>query len=515
MHHLVGAADVADRGHADAVGRRAVVDGGLDHLTVVLGHAVHVPASAAGQVVVFVGEVFVLHFSVAGKAAGGGDHVIRVDDILGSVRAHRVHAGHPAGFVGDQGGGLGLQHVLAALHGVVAHELVKVGLHDGLVHHEAVAVVAADQVGIGQALHRRAEHKAVVDQVVHRVAGGFHHHVDGPFLGVAFGVFHPGSLQGRGIHILFAVVLLHERLGVDGHGRRGGHRGAAVLGGLVDHQDINLGGVAFIGVIQGIHNAVARHDAGAAHTDHQHLGVDGLGGSALGRHGVERAHSGTVAAGRGDGLHQAVFRRRLDGAAGNGGAGDGVHLHGLVLDHRGNQVLNGGVQDNRGIPVVAHFDGSDLSAFDDRLHVHLVVHGEAPCLGLIGAVGNLQLRGAFAGRLGHDFRHGGLHGAGGQGRAGHAVNGGGPGFLHLFSQRLKRRAADARGFTVAGDRNIGDFAAIDDDLNLHRTAEALLFRTVGTVGQRAFRAGHTGQDRQNEDCGNQDCQHSLHTVFPL
>ena len=61
----------------------------------------------------------------------------------------------------------------------------------------------------------------------------------------------------------------------------------------------------------------------------------------------------------------------------------------------------------------------------------------------------------------------------------------------------------------------GDFAAIDDDLNLHRTAEALLFRTVGTVGQRAFRAGNTGQYRQNEDCGNQDCQHFLHTVFPL
>ena len=153
---------------------------------------------------------------------------------------------------------------------------------------------------------------------------------------------------------------------------------------------------------------------GAAAAHHDDVGVLGDGGAVLLNGGLP---VGQVSAG----LGQTILHGRLDGGGGDGGAGHGVHVDGLVVHNGlgdgegGNGALllavHQGGADSRGLLILQDLDGLDGGLIHHHLHLHLAVHAQFG--GGIGAGGQgpTSLRGGVrvlltAGSQAHTQGHG-------------------------------------------------------------------------------------------------------------
>ena len=191
-----------------------------------------------------------------------------------------------------------------------------------------------------------------------------------------------------------------------------------------------------------------------------------------------------------------VVARAADGAArGVGGAAHAV----VLLEH----------QDVRAQLARAHTGDKARHARADDDDIRLDGDGELARLSL-----------ALAGERRRD---GLLDGAGGDGRARHAVHLGG---LRLDDGRrelFKRGVADARGLLVAEHLYGGELAALDGDAHFKRAAHAVGGAGVDAVcGQRSLRRRrgreHHGHQRERDDqareLGEDGFFHGFFLLFP-
>ena len=281
----------------------------------------------------------------------------------------------------------------------------------------------------------------------------------------------------------------------------GNQRVAADLGVGFDNQH----GVAVLRRLRG------RGDTRAARAhDHHVMGdLDGLlrlVGEGLGAR-LQRRH---VAAG--------LLGRRVDGvkdrAAGEGGAGHGIHARRGVLDDFGEQDVVGHVADVLRLSGRDDLDGLDgvLGEGDAQHHVAVVAGGGA----FIGARRESDFRHflRLAPCLRQGIAHGGLDGGAGDGGARDAVNAVGIRLAHVRrAHLLDGRAAQRRGFTVAGDFDGGDRLLVHRHRNVYRPAEALRGGFIGSRRKRRCAGGH-GCAQQHDYQHNTRPFSDVHSLFP-
>ena len=254
-----------------------------------------------------------------------------------------------------------------------------------------------------------------------------------------------------------------------------------------------------------------RGDAGAASAHDNHIigsldGVLRFIGEGLGPR-LQRRH---IAAG--------LLRCRVDGikdrAAGKRCAGDAVHAGGGVFNDLGEQNVVGNIAH-----MLCLRRGDDLDRLDGVLregdaqhHVAVVTGGSA----LIGArrEGDLRRLLRLTPGLSKGAAYSGLDGVAGDGRTGHAVHALGVGLSHIRrAHLLDGRAAQRRGFTLAGDFNRGDRFFVHGQLNAYSAAEAL---RGGLVVARSKRCSASSEHRAQQHDRKHDARPfpDVHPLFP-
>ncbi len=302
----------------------------------------------------------VLH--VGAEAAGGDDNGLGVHGHLVGAVVEGLHAHHVARLVGDELGGL---HVVQKrdLVGVVADELLERA--DVGVARRGGRVVAALAEGAGGAvalvleLHAQALQpvdgiQGIVGQVVHQLRGA---------LLVA-------ALDGGVVEGLDGVLdaLLALALRVHGVQRALGHvGGAAGDAALLQHDDVRAG----------LHGRDGRGQARTAAAHDAHVGVvGGFDGRLLGSRGLFQRLEGP-------GLLGAFLQALLQRHGGQGSAGHGVDVDGLVVHDLIGEGLQGIGAHAQGLLVARGVDGGDgVVGEGDRDGVGRVVAGD---LGGVGA----------------------------------------------------------------------------------------------------------------------------------
>ena len=163
--------------------------------------------------------------------------------------------------------------------------------------------------------------------------------------------------------------------------------------------------------------------------------------------------------------------------------------------------------------------GDDLDRLDGVLrkgnaqhHVAVVTGGSA----LIGTrrEGDLRRLLRLTPGLSKGAAYSGLDGVAGDGRAGHAVHALGVGLSHIRrAHLLDGRAAQRRGFTLAGDFNRGDRFFVHGQLNAYSAAEAL---RGGFIVARSKRCSASSERRAQQHDRKHDARPfpDVHPLFP-
>ena len=215
------------------------------------------------------------------------------------------------------------------------------------------------------------------------------------------------------------------------------------------------------------------------------LGLGSLGaGLGVGQGGFQLGDPGVVCGGflrASGGLSQQLVHGLLHGVGGDGDAGDGVH--GLLFHDLGFPGIAVLVGEQVVRALGGDVGGGDLAALDGQIDVDGAEVG-----GLLYVIGAVLQRGGFAAVLsGQQLLNGLLHGVGGDGDAGHRVNGllfhdlGFPGIAVLVGEQVVR--------ALGGDVGGGDLAALDGQFDIDGAEIGGLFDGVDAVGQGAALIG--------------------------
>ena len=454
----------------------------LGHDNAVAGDA----GGAGGDGALEVGLVVDHQVLIVAEAAGGEDDRLGLDRIVGAL-ALGLDA-HDGAVQGHEAGGLGVVHDLDAhlVHGAQEGG-DQIGADAGAVLRGVDALVggAAGEGDLGQGC-------ADGIQPVDGLGGVLRHDRDQILVVDVVAALH-GVLHELLHGVLDALLLLIVGLGgVHAAGGLGGV--AAGIGHFLQDDDAlaSLGGVDGGG------------HARAAGADDDDIGFQLLIGL-LAAHGL--ADLGEFAQIRA-GQHQGVVQGAEDRVAGDGGAGEGVHIGGLGLQDAVVQHIHGEGADVLGLVAAVNLDGVDGLLRDGDGHVHVA----AEALGGAGVgagdeqVVPLGLGGRhdlLAGSLGQGLGRGVLDRLGGEGGAGHAVDLGALGVQDRGRQGGDGRAAHVRGLAVALDLHICDAAGLAHGQgDVHRAAEAV--GRGGVVAGLEF-AGRVGADAgAGGFCGSRD-----------
>ncbi|MPM51876.1 hypothetical protein SDC9_98627 [bioreactor metagenome] len=229
---------------------------------------------------------------------------------------------------------LGLQQVGPAKCLEIFIHAVEVGGDGGLIVHDVVGqILILGQVDIGGGKAGLGLCKSIpvlINEPVERLARALNVEPHNVLLGVALGVSKPGPQHDVGIGIILAaVMLLFELRRVDKEPLGGQRRGAAVLAGLVNSKHF----CAAFGCRDGCGSAAA------AHSDHQHIGLKGLGGGGLFRGFFEDRNGCLVRAAGLKCLDERILSRHFDCGGGHGRTGDRVNGDRLRFNHAGDHHI--------------------------------------------------------------------------------------------------------------------------------------------------------------------------------
>ena len=358
------------------------------------------------------------HRQVRAEAAGSQDDGLGVHHDLVAALAHGMDADGGSAFIQQDfiGGGVGQDRdVFFGLAGGL-----QAG-HDVSAHGEDLAVLVHRTMDALDGSAAEGSHVVQLD------ADGAQP-LDGAFGLGSQGVDQGGVVQalaaddgvqlkqlhavkipfGRG---LVGCVLLGNRLG------QGSHRlivrvAFRSLELLFDARVLGEGVLVLVGSLGGVHAAggldgVAAHGVLAfQHQDLEPLIRGGQGGGHAGPAGADDDDVRVVLSvfqgflfglfhvvvGIDPGVFQGLTDRRQDGVGGDGGAGNGVHVDGVVLGHQGGQLLDGDAADAGGFLRALGGDGGDDAVRQ--------FNGD----------GDLAVQAHRGGGAGDGFRHRGNHG---------------------------------------------------------------------------------------------------------
>ena len=517
----VYAADVDHWGHADVVGARAILYGGLDHPAVVLMHAEQPPLALQREVGVL--QVLFLHLAAAGKAAGGQHDSPGMDEVIPAVHhAMGLRADNHA-VLDDQVIGFGLQHVGAAQLHEVFHALGEEALRQLL----AAGDGRIGRPGIARKAAGRVELEAVLGQPVVGVAALVQeqaHHLRLRLLlaGVVGGVLQPRLMQSLLINQVVASLFGDDFLcgwigpfrnlcrhltgHVDGHRAAGQHGVAAELGRLVDGKNIQAM----------LRRAERSSHAGAAQAHDQHVGGQLLSLVHLGNAVIERLHVLRVSACGGDRFHQCCFRRLPDAVAGGRRAADRVHGHGLVFQHPGHEGVHHRLHHRLGVGDVLLIDDDvlDLVLTDRHGDCHRLADAKADALTDIfaGLHANRSLLADALCLINAILRRKEDRLAG-KGSAGNAVHIRALGLQDGCGQRFDSLASHAVRLRVPGNLHIGDPAVIERHCYGDIPAKAGLCRFIRPRLVSRFRNSTCRQHAKSKHTAQYPLKHRSFSPF--